>query len=104
MKDLSFTLSSWQYGILVLLFLFSAASGLLGLSYRRHPRPFWACWGVFMFGTFFFLLALRLWWIAAALLLPLGLLYGIVYCALREPLRYRHLPEEISSKRGHDTL
>jgi hypothetical protein len=87
-----------EYGVLVLLFLLFAASSLLGLGRHGHPRPFWVCWGVFMFGTFFFLLALGLWWIGAALLLPLGLLYGIVYCALRESPQEDPLPpEEISS-------
>ena len=102
MKDLSFTFSSWQYGILFLLFLFFAASGLVGTGHRGHPRPFWVCWGVFMFGTLFFFVALGLWWIGTALLLPLGLLYGIVYCALRELPQKPLPPEEISFKRGRD--
>lgn len=94
MKNLPFLpLAFWKWGVLFLLFLLLLLSQVL--IYRKGPRPFWMCWVVFMLLSTFFLGFLAPWWMGAALLIPSGLLYGIVYVALRKAPKKEPSPEDI---------
>ncbi|HPJ26752.1 MAG TPA: hypothetical protein PLW97_12680 [Synergistaceae bacterium] len=94
MRDLPVVISSWQWGALLFLFFLLPASHLL--NYKKRPGPFWICWGVFMLVSSLFLAVLAPWWVGGALLLPSGLLCGIVYLALRKAPKKKDPPEDIS--------
>ncbi len=101
MRNVPFTLFFWHYGAFFLLSTLLLAASFLALNRQKRPRFFWICWSVFMFGAFFLLMILVPWWAGISLLLPPGLLYGIVYLAAREaPLgkNAQTPPEDIPSE------